>query len=84
MDPALTRTQEFFARHIRHDAFMEKGGDEDIFEAGLVNSLFALQLVQFVERELGVKVENEDLTLDNFRSFNAVGRFVRRKTERDG
>ncbi len=66
----------FFARHL-HAA--EVDGDEDIFAAGLVNSLFAIQIVLFVEKEFGLRVENEDLELDNFRSINAIAGFVARK-----
>lgn len=66
----------FFARHL---SAAEVDGDEDIFAAGLVNSLFAIQIVLFVEKEFGLRVENEDLELDNFRSINAIAGFVARK-----
>lgn len=52
--------------------------DDDIFETGLVNSLFAMQLVLFVEREFGFQVGNEDLERDNFRSVNTITRLVER------
>ena len=54
--------------------------DEDIFAAGYVNSMFAMQLVQFVESEFGIAVESEDLDLDNFRSVGAIAALVDRKT----
>lgn len=50
--------------------------DEDLFASGLVNSLFAMQLVLFVEKEFAVKVENEDLDLANFRSVGAITGFI--------
>lgn len=53
--------------------------DEDIFATGFVNSMFALQLVQFVEGEFGITVESEDLELDNFRTVSAISAFVERK-----
>lgn len=53
--------------------------DEDIFASGVVNSLFAMQLVLFVEREFGIAVENDDLELDNFRTIEALVRFIARK-----
>lgn len=55
------------------------GDDEDIFSAGFVNSLFAMQLVRFVEGEFQITVENEDLDVDNFRTINSIGRLVDRK-----
>ena len=54
--------------------------DQDIFALGFVNSLFAMQLVLFVESEFGISVENEDLDIDNFRTVNAIVALVERKT----
>jgi acyl carrier protein len=54
--------------------------DDDIFASGFINSLFALQLVLFVEKEFQITIENEDLDLDNFRTINAMIRLVERKT----
>jgi methoxymalonate biosynthesis acyl carrier protein len=53
--------------------------DEDIFSLGFVNSLFAMQLVLFVEQTFGITVENEDLDLDNFRTINALTQLIRQK-----
>ena len=53
--------------------------DDDIFELGFVSSMFAMQLVSFVEHEFGITVENDDLELEYFRSINALDAFVTRK-----
>jgi len=66
----------FLAQFINVDV----DDDEDLFASGLVNSLFAMQLVLFVEKEFAVKVENEDLDYDNFRTMNAIVGFIQRKT----
>lgn len=55
------------------------GEDEDIFSLGFVNSMFAIQLVNFLEREFGLIVENEDMELDNFRSIRGLLGLVERK-----
>lgn len=71
-----TRLREFVGRFFRgHD--LQDG--EDIFASGYVNSMFAMQLVQFVESDFGICVESEDLELDNFRSIDAMSAFVERK-----
>ncbi len=54
--------------------------DEDLFASGLVNSLFAMQLVLFVEKEFGIQVANQDLDIENFKSLNAIVGFVDGKT----
>lgn len=56
------------------------GDDDDMFATGYVNSMFALQLVQFVEGEFGITVDSDDLELDNFRTVASIASFVERKT----
>lgn len=74
-----TRRSQIKAFISRNFGSYELRDDEDIFSLGFVNSLFAMQLVLFVEREFQVTVENEDLTLDNFRSVQAIDALVERK-----
>ena len=70
------KIKEFLSRFFKsHDLQPE----EDIFALGFVNSLLAMQLVAFVEKEFGIKVEDEDLDLDNFRSISAISRLVAKK-----
>lgn len=60
--------------------------DTDLFETGLVSSLFAVQVVMWLERVLHVPVAPDDLELRNFGSIEAIAEFVARKrilTERD-
>lgn len=68
--------REFVGRFMRG---RELRDDEDIFATGYVNSMFAMQLVQFVEQTFGVTVDGEDLDIDNFRSIDALAGFVQRK-----
>jgi acyl carrier protein len=56
------------------------GDDDDMFATGYVNSMFALQLVQFVEGEFGITVDSDDLDLDNFRTVSSIATFVERKS----
>jgi acyl carrier protein len=66
----------FLARFFRTYEIQDH---EDIFSLGFVNSLFALELVMFVEKEFSFTVENEDLNIDNFRSINAIAALIERK-----
>ncbi|HJX26467.1 MAG TPA: acyl carrier protein [Thermoanaerobaculia bacterium] len=77
MDQTQAKIKEFLSRFFKnHDLQPE----EDIFALGFVNSLLAMQLVAFVEKEFGVRVEDEDLDLDNFRSIQAISNLVGRKS----
>ncbi len=75
-DEILEKTKSFLAQFINVDV----ADDEDLFASGLVNSLFAMQLVLFIEKEFSIKVENEDLDYNNFRTLNAIVSFIERKT----
>jgi acyl carrier protein len=70
------KIRTFLARYIRNHELQD---DEDIFASRLVNSLFAMQLVLFIEKEFQIKVENEDLDLKNFNTLNAISGFIGRK-----
>ena len=58
----------------------ELQNEEDIFQAGFVNSMFAMQLVLFIETEFKIRIEDEDLELDNFRTINAMMGLIEKKT----
>ena len=52
---------------------------DNIFELGFVDSMFAMQLVTFVESEFKIIVENQDLDITNFNSVNNIIMFIERK-----
>jgi len=70
--------RNFLLEHIT--AYDLQDGD-DIFELGLVNSLFAMQLVLFVEQEFDISIDGEDLDFANFRTVNAIEQLVKVKTD---
>jgi acyl carrier protein len=45
---------------------------------GLLISLYALRLVEAVERELGHRIPDEELRLANFRSTDAIAQLAAR------
>lgn len=76
MDQNQLKIKEFLSRFFKnHDLQPE----EDIFALGFVNSLLAMQLVAFVEKEFGIQVADDDLDLDNFRSIRAISSLIDRK-----
>lgn len=81
VDEIKEKIRTFLLRYIRKSDLRD---DDDFFSLGFVNSLFALQLVMFVEKEFKFKVENEDLDLKNFNSISAITAFISRKTSLAG
>jgi acyl carrier protein len=53
--------------------------EDNIFELGYVDSLFALQLVSFLEETFAAEITDEDLDISNFNSLAAMLGFLERK-----
>jgi acyl carrier protein len=71
-----TTIREFIsARYPQADI----GADEDIFALGYVNSLFAIELVRFVERAFDIAVPETEMRMDNFRTIDSIAALVRRE-----
>ena len=73
-------TVEFFSRYLRTSVL---DNDQNIFKSGIVNSLFAMQIIMFVESEFSISVESEDMKISNFSSVNSLTHFVRSKTSQE-
>ena len=73
--------RQFILRHLPAlGAAPRLADDDDIFKLGYVNSLFAMQILMFVEREFRLTVENEDMDVANFNSVNHIVDFIDRKS----
>ena len=71
-----TSVRKFLARYFQDRALQD---EEDLFAEGAINSLFALQLVLFVESEFGITVTNEDLDIKHFRTISNIAAFITQK-----
>jgi acyl carrier protein len=76
VDDRKEKIKQFLSKLMRNHDLKD---DEDIFALGFINSLAALQLVNFLEKEFGITVEDEDLDLDNFRTLNSMDGLLERK-----
>lgn len=76
MADVKTRVRNFLSGFLRTDNLSDY---DDIFALGLVNSLFAMQLVTWVEQQFDICVEDEDLDIENFNTINAIAQFADRK-----
>lgn len=75
-DADRQRIRDFISGHVHGLDFED---DEDLFAGGLVNSLFAMQLVLWLERSYGIQVQGDDLDFANFAGVDAVAAFLDRK-----
>ncbi|WP_028560602.1 acyl carrier protein [Paenibacillus pinihumi] len=57
--------------------------DMDIFEEGLVSSLFAIELMTFLEKNFEIKITTNDLDMNNYKCINSITEFVCKKKAGD-
>ena len=55
------------------------GDDDDIFEGVIVNSLFAMQLVIFLEKQFDILIDGKDLKSDNFKNIRSIVSYIENK-----
>ncbi|WJV65568.1 phosphopantetheine-binding protein [Pectobacteriaceae bacterium CE70] len=71
-----SQLKDFLSQHI-HDVDIQD--DDNIFTQGWVNSIFALQLVNFVEKNFAITVQNQELDIENFNTINHLFRYISHK-----
>lgn len=72
---AVTREiREFLTGRVKQDVPV----DQDLFRTGLVSSMFAMELVVFLEQTYGIAIVGPDLKLDNFRTVEGMTSLVGR------
>jgi methoxymalonate biosynthesis acyl carrier protein len=72
---AVTREiREFLTGRVKQDVPV----DQDLFRTGLVSSMFAMELVVFLEQTYGIAIVGPDLKLDNFRTVEGMTALVGR------
>jgi acyl carrier protein len=49
---------------------------ESLLEAGVIDSLGVVSLVSFIERQYGIRVDEEELMPENFDSVDAIVGFI--------
>ncbi len=55
--------------------------DTDLMEAGLLDSLTLVELMTSLEEEFGITISFDEIELDNFRSVERIGEFVRERSK---
>jgi acyl carrier protein len=77
MEQAKAKLRAFLGRHIGGRVI---GDEEQIFASGFVNSMFAMQIILFLEKNFQIAIADEDLELKNFQTINAMVALIERKT----
>lgn len=75
-----TKMKELIIDYVKVNAWGKIIDDDTpIFELGYVNSLFAIELMCFLEKNFQIKIRTADLDINNFRTINSICDFVENK-----
>ncbi len=55
----------------------------NFIKEGMVNSLFAMQLILFLEEKYNIEIANEDINPENFCSVYTVMQYLKRYTQKN-
>ena len=66
---------DFFIKKKRSDGL---GFDTDLFAGGFTDSLFALEIIVYLEEEFDLRIEDSDITQENFKTINNMASLVER------
>ena len=76
------KIREFIQSNFYVPQGFELGSETSLSEVGIVDSTGVLEVIQFVEREFGVRVEDREVHPDNLDSIERITSFVARKLTR--
>lgn len=76
MSDTKSSIRAFFSRFFNAADISDR---DDIFAGGYVNSLFAMQLIAWLEKEFDIAIDDEDLQLANFSSIEAISTLIAKK-----
>jgi acyl carrier protein len=76
-----TEIKDYIAKNL---LFSDNGfpysEEASFLEEGIVDSVGVMELVAFVEEKFGLKIDDADVTPDNFDSVSRLAAFIRRKS----
>lgn len=69
MQETKNKIREFLSRALRG---RQLGDDENMFNLGIVHSLFVMQIILFIEKEFSIELEPEQLELSQLSTVNKI------------
>ncbi|MGO8904194.1 MAG: acyl carrier protein [Solirubrobacteraceae bacterium] len=76
----MSDVEEFIVREIALGRGIDSvAHDRDLLDGGVIDSLGIVQLISFLEENYGIKVDDDDLDPENFRSLDSIAVLVEKK-----
>jgi len=81
----ISELENFLITEVSVDYGLDKksvASDENLISSGIIDSMGILKLVSFMEKNFGIKINNEDIVPENFQTLNALKEFVEKKVKK--
>lgn len=72
------KVRKFIQKYSNKDDIAD---NQNLFEMSFANSLFAMQLILFIEKEFELAVASEDIGIDNFDTVDKICGFIQAKIQ---
>lgn len=77
---AKDQIREFILENLAQPKGISSFSDSDhLMESGVIDSLGIFRLVSFLEDELGVRVDDQEINIDTMKSVDTIAELVARK-----
>jgi methoxymalonate biosynthesis acyl carrier protein len=70
------KIRQFIVANMNSFEEVELSDSDNIFQMGFVSSIFAMRLLNFIEKEFSVQIPDEDILLKNFSSVDVMNNMV--------
>jgi len=79
-DPVADRVRRYIFEELRPGRGTDLSDDDSLLDAGVLDSLAVFQVAGFIEDELGVEIDDEDLLPQNFSTIRTIAHLVESKS----
>ncbi len=69
---------DFIANRVLKDNDFDLKYDSNLIGQGLIDSYGIIQIISYVESELSIQLDQDDINTDNFSSINAIAKLLDR------
>jgi acyl carrier protein len=81
----VTQTEQAIKQFIQSEFLRDRpdfvlANDEPLVQTGIIDSLGIFLLIGFLEEQVGVKIEPEDVVLENFETVDTILALVERRS----
>lgn len=75
--------RKFITSEIMKDPDYDLQNDEELISGGLIDSFSLVELQLFIEREVGILIDDTDLTADAIDTVNDLAELIAQYQQRD-